>query len=153
MGHWLAIGPFLLLLHIKCILLQKVDWVNKIIVAAISEFINLRFRMWELLQTLSSILHLSLLFPSWNEETFLVQREMQVWWKLGDRGLAVAAFRPETAAAFWPLIGRAAIMPASHWPRQTRGFNSDSHLRWQFQLLSINRRHIFCSTSSVSVRL
>ena len=109
--------------------------------------------MWELLQTLSSILHLSLLFPSWNEETFRVQREMQVWWKLGDRGLAVAAFRPETSAAFWPLIGQAAIVPASHWPRQARGYNSDPHLRWQFQLLSINRRHIFCSTSSVSERL
>ena len=29
-------GPFLLLLHIKCKLLQKINWVNKIIVAAIS---------------------------------------------------------------------------------------------------------------------
>ena len=85
--------------------------------------------MLELLQTLSSILHLSLLFPSWNEETFIVQRDASVM-ETRRQGLAVAAFRVgDLFPALRPLIGQAFIVPSSYWPRQMHGYNSDPHLR------------------------
>ena len=83
-------------------------------------WIHSRFRMLELLQTLSSILHLSLLFPSWNEETFIVQRDASVM-ETRRQGLAVAAFRVGDLSEysvlslakhslFRPLIGRGRCM-------------------------------------------
>ena len=115
------------------------------------------FKIWDVEAFANTIIHSSLISSlpilEWRN-FYCAERDASV---MGTRRQELSCCCIQTRvgdlfSASCPLIGQAVIIPTSHWPRKLCGYNSDPHLRWQFQLLSINRKQIFCRTSLVNAR-